>query len=62
MNHELHTWEKKYKMFHKLFEQQNEIPDYQMYMADGFRENHLYSNERRDRDKNFRTQRNPFAV
>lgn len=32
-------------MFRKLFEQQNEIPDYQMYMADGFRENHFYSNE-----------------
>lgn len=42
---ELHLWEKKYKMFRKLFEQQNEIPDYQMYMADGFRENHFYSEE-----------------
>ena len=42
---ELHLWEKKYKMFRKLFEQQDEIPDYQMYMADGFRENHFYSEE-----------------
>ena len=33
---ELHLWEKKYKMFRKLFEQQNEIPDYQMYMAEHF--------------------------
>ena len=32
-------------MFRKLFEQQDEIPDYQMYMADGFRENHFYSEE-----------------
>ena len=33
-------------MFRKIiFEQQDEIPDYQMYMADGFRENHFYSEE-----------------
>ena len=30
-------------MFHKLYEEQDEIPDYQMYMADGFRENHSYT-------------------
>lgn len=34
---------KKYKMFHKLYEQQDEIPDYHMYMADGFREKHGYN-------------------
>ena len=50
---ELHLWEKKYKMFRKLFEQQNEIPDYQMYMADCFRENHFYSNEARSRQERF---------
>lgn len=38
-----HLYEKKYKMFHKLYEEQDEIPDYQMYMADGFRENHSYT-------------------
>ena len=30
-------------MFHKLYEQQDEIPDYHMYMADGFREKHGYN-------------------
>ena len=30
-------------MFHKLFEEQDEIPDYRMYMADGFRESHGYT-------------------
>ena len=29
-----HIYEKKYKMFHKLFEEQDEIPDYRMYMAE----------------------------
>ena len=38
-----HIYEKKYKMFHKLFEEQDEIPDYRMYMADGFRESHGYT-------------------
>ena len=31
-----HACAKKYKMFHKLYEQQDEIPDYHMYMADHF--------------------------
>ena len=34
-----HACAKKYKMFHK----QDEIPDYHMYMADGFREKHGYN-------------------
>ena len=38
-----HACAKKYKMFHKLYEQQDEIPDYHMYMADGFREKHGYN-------------------
>lgn len=32
-----HACAKKYKMFHKLYEQQDEIPDYHMYMADGLK-------------------------
>ena len=43
MNQKIHIYEKKYKMFHKLFEEQDEIPDYRMYMADGFRESHGYT-------------------
>ena len=38
-----HACAKKYKMFHKLYEQQDEIPDYHMYMTDGFREKHGYN-------------------
>lgn len=38
-----HIYEKKYKIFHRLYEQQYEIPAYRMYMADGFRENHGYT-------------------
>ena len=60
---ELHLWEKKYKMFRKLFEQQNEIPNYQMYMADGFRENHFYSDEGEiETRKVSKSQRNPSDV
>lgn len=40
-----YLYEKKYKMFYKLYEQQDEIPDYRMYMADGFRENHGYTDK-----------------
>ena len=38
-----HACAKKYKMFHKLYEQQDEVPDYHMYMTDGFREKHGYN-------------------
>lgn len=40
---EKHIHEKKYKMFQRLYEQMDEIPDYHMYMADGFREKHSYN-------------------
>ena len=40
-----HLYEKKYRMFHRIFEEQEEIPYYQMYMADGFRENHGYTSK-----------------
>lgn len=40
-----HLYEKKFRMFRKLYDEQEEIPDYQMYMADGFREKHGYTND-----------------
>ncbi len=40
-----HLYEKKFRMFRKLYDEQEEIPDYQMYMADGFREKHSYTND-----------------
>ena len=40
-----HLYEKKYRMFHRIYEEQEEIPCYQMYMADGFRENHGYTSK-----------------
>ena len=48
-----HACAKKYKMFHKLYEQQDEIPDYHMYMADGFREKHGYNEKGRLRHSEF---------
>ena len=40
-----HLYEKKYRMFHRIYKEQEEIPYYQMYMADGFRENHGYTSK-----------------